>query len=335
MSLELDAKDRKILSELDMDARQPLSTLAKKVGLSREVVNYRIRQLEKKGVIQGYYTVLDTSKLGLIYCRMLFKYRKMTPEKEKELVEFCKVHKNISWLVFGEGKWDIVLVVLAESLTVIETVYDELNSRFGLYFQNPYVSIAFRVYEFKHSYLYQKPDYKELIVGGSSTKSEIDTKDYEIIRMLADNATHSLVAIANKLRITPKVVSYRIKKLTEEKVILGFRAKINNQLLGYDHYKVFLTMQSFNTENKSRVIEFLRYHPNVIYITKPLGAHTLEFEAMVRNTYELHEIMRQFKQQFGELLLDYETYFTYEIRSVGYLPRQDKPGREGNSSAKA
>ncbi|MBI2143762.1 AsnC family transcriptional regulator, partial [Candidatus Woesearchaeota archaeon] len=65
----MDAKDRKILSELDMDARQPLSAIAKKVGLSREVVNYRIRQLERRNIVKGYYTVLDTAKLGLMYCR--------------------------------------------------------------------------------------------------------------------------------------------------------------------------------------------------------------------------------------------------------------------------
>src|SRR3989338_558315 len=107
-----------------MDARQPLSALAKKVGLSREVVNYRIRQLEQKKLILGYYTVLDTAKLGLIYCRMLFKYRKMPAEKQDELFSFCAKHKNISWIIQGEGKWDIVLVVLAHSLSEIESTYD-------------------------------------------------------------------------------------------------------------------------------------------------------------------------------------------------------------------
>ena len=60
-----------------MGARQPLSAIAKKVGLSREVVNYRIKQLEEKKVVLGYYTVLDTAKLGLMYCRMFLKYRKI------------------------------------------------------------------------------------------------------------------------------------------------------------------------------------------------------------------------------------------------------------------
>lgn len=320
MTVELDIKDRKILSELDMGARQPLSSIAKKVGLSREVVNYRIAQMERKAIIQGYVTVLDTGKLGLIYCRMFFKYRKMPPGKEIELLDFCSHHRNVAWIIFGEGKWDLVLVVLAESLDGIEAIYDQLNATFGLYFQDPYVSIAFKVHEFKNKYLYQKPDYRELVLGSSAKKAAIDEADYAILQLLSGNAKMPLVEMAGKLKTTPKMVGYRIKRLISEKIILAFRARINTRLLGYDYYKVFLTLQGFDAKNQSRVTSFLRNHPSVVYITKPVGLHTLEFEAMVRNTNELHEIMRQFKHEFGDMLIDYDIYFTYDVRSAAYLP---------------
>ncbi len=319
---ELDAKDRRILSELDMDARQPLSSIAKKVGLSREVVNYRIRQLERSSIIKGYYTVLDTAKLGLMYCRILFKYRKMPAEKQDELFAFCAEHKNISWIIQSEGKWDIVLVVLLRSLSEIEDVYDALNIRFGQYFQNPLVSIAFRVHEFKHKYLYAKPDYsREFVVGVGEKAVNLDDADYAIIGILSENARILLVDVAKKLGLTPKLAGYRIKRLMAEKVILGFRAMINTKLLGYDHHKVFLTLQDFDEKNISRVMNFLKYHPSVIYITKPIGPYTLEFEVMVRNENELYGVMQQFKQQLGELLIDYDTHFIYETKAVSYLPK--------------
>ncbi|MBI2139181.1 AsnC family transcriptional regulator, partial [Candidatus Woesearchaeota archaeon] len=40
--MELDVKDKKILAELSLNARQPTSAIAKKVRLSREGVEYRI-----------------------------------------------------------------------------------------------------------------------------------------------------------------------------------------------------------------------------------------------------------------------------------------------------
>ncbi len=323
MTLNLDVKDRKILSELDMDARQPLSSIAKKVGLSREVVNYRIRQLEQRKVILGYYTVLDTARLGLIYCRILFKYRKMPAKKQEELSSFCSMHRNISWIIWGEGKWDIVLVVLAQNLGEIESTYDELNDRFGQFFQNPHVSLAYRVHEFRHKYLYAdiKSDNKELVVGKGGKAADLDEADSSIIDVLSGNATVSLVDISKKAGLTPKVASYRIRRLQEEKIILGFRAIINNKLLGYDHYKVFLTLQEVGEKSLARVMGFLSYHPNVVYVTKPMGPYSLEFEVMVRNANELHEIMQQFKQQLGDILVDYDTYFNYEVKSLRYVPR--------------
>ena len=57
--IKLDLKDRKILYELDLDARQPLTQIGKKVGLSKDVVSYRMKKLQDEGIIKNYYTVID------------------------------------------------------------------------------------------------------------------------------------------------------------------------------------------------------------------------------------------------------------------------------------
>ncbi len=50
----LDDLDRRILAELQADARLSQVTLAARVGLSRSAVQERMKQLEKCGVIAGY-----------------------------------------------------------------------------------------------------------------------------------------------------------------------------------------------------------------------------------------------------------------------------------------
>ena len=319
MVLKLDMKDRRILSELDMDARQPLSRLAKKVGLSREVVNYRISQLEEKKVIQGYYAVLDTAKLGFMLCRVFLKYRKIGSQKEKELLDYCNKHSNIPWVILAEGNWDLVLGILVKSLTELELVYEDINSKFGVYFQNPFISIAFRIHEFKHNYLYPQADSKEL-VGGAAQIVNLDSTDHALLEILAKDAKLSLVKLSQQLKTSARVINSKIKRLMANKVILAFRAKINTSLLGYDHYKVFLALQSFDDKKKSRVYSFLNSHLNVVYITKPMGPYSIEFEAIVKNTNELHNILRKFKQEFGDILINYETYFVIEVRALGYFP---------------
>ena len=61
---KIDVKDRKILYELDFDSRQPFSKIGKKVGLHKNVVIYRIKRLQERGIIRNFYTVIDSFKLG-------------------------------------------------------------------------------------------------------------------------------------------------------------------------------------------------------------------------------------------------------------------------------
>jgi len=52
--MDLDALDRRLLLELQTDARQSMRSLARKVGVSTPTVSARIQRLEESAVIQGY-----------------------------------------------------------------------------------------------------------------------------------------------------------------------------------------------------------------------------------------------------------------------------------------
>ena len=85
---EIDLKDRKILYQLDVNARQSNARIGKKVRLSPEVVFHRIRNLEKRGIIEGYYATLDPTKFGYKAYRVYVKTQDLTLETEKELFDW-------------------------------------------------------------------------------------------------------------------------------------------------------------------------------------------------------------------------------------------------------
>ena len=51
---ELDLLDRKIIFELDLDARQAASTIAKKLKVAKETINFRIKRLLKNEIIKDF-----------------------------------------------------------------------------------------------------------------------------------------------------------------------------------------------------------------------------------------------------------------------------------------
>jgi Lrp/AsnC family leucine-responsive transcriptional regulator len=61
----IDATNRRLLAELQDDARLSLAELGRRVGLSSPAVAERIQRLERDGVIAGYRAEIDPRALGL------------------------------------------------------------------------------------------------------------------------------------------------------------------------------------------------------------------------------------------------------------------------------
>jgi Lrp/AsnC family transcriptional regulator, leucine-responsive regulatory protein len=61
----LDAKNVELLRLLQRDPRQPMSELARRVGMSGPAVRERVQRLEEAGVIRGYRLDIDPRTIGL------------------------------------------------------------------------------------------------------------------------------------------------------------------------------------------------------------------------------------------------------------------------------
>lgn len=61
----MDDIDAKIISLLQKNAREAFATIGKQVELSAPAVGKRVKQLEEKGIIQGYSLNLNHKKLGI------------------------------------------------------------------------------------------------------------------------------------------------------------------------------------------------------------------------------------------------------------------------------
>ncbi|MBI3036634.1 AsnC family transcriptional regulator [Candidatus Woesearchaeota archaeon] len=317
--VQLDAKDKKILYQLDVNARQPLSKIAKKVGLSQEVVSYRIKNLERLGVIEGYYAAIDVTKLGYMYCRVLIKYENISLEQEREVLRRVKSLPYVGWFSRNDGRWDLAIIVLAKAIADFEEAYDDMRFQLGKYFQETIVSIAFKIYHLRNNYLFGTKDFTPAVLGEQAmvTYDETDTK---ILELLSKNARTPILDIARVLGVAPNTVKNRIKKLLKQRIIIALKAKINTAMLGYEHYKVFLMLQNMNEQKQTALISYLQYNPNVVYITKAFGIADLEFEVMLKGKNALYDFMRTLREKFADVIKGYESLLIYEEPLISYLP---------------
>jgi len=58
------------------------------MNTSKGVISYRVKQLEKRGVIKGYYAVIDTAKLGYYNFRVYIKLKELGKKEKEQLIEY-------------------------------------------------------------------------------------------------------------------------------------------------------------------------------------------------------------------------------------------------------
>ena len=61
-----------------------MTELAKKAKTGRNVVEYRMKQLEEKGVISGYYSLLDPSKFGYTVWKLWISMRTISGNERQK-----------------------------------------------------------------------------------------------------------------------------------------------------------------------------------------------------------------------------------------------------------
>ena len=64
INLMLDEIDVELIKVLQDDCRLSLDRIAKKLGVPKSTIHYRIRRLEEEGIIEGYHAKINFEKLG-------------------------------------------------------------------------------------------------------------------------------------------------------------------------------------------------------------------------------------------------------------------------------
>jgi Lrp/AsnC family transcriptional regulator for asnA, asnC and gidA len=317
----LDLKDKKILFELDFNARMPYSVLGKKVGLSKHGVEYRIQNLIKRGIINGFYPVINVPLMGFLYCRLTLTLQNITREKRKEINDYLLQHKKVFWLLDMQGIFDLGIVIWADSVSDFKDFIEELESKYGEFIKKKNETIATDVIHFQHRYLLGIEKTEEIHLAETVKRINLDYLDKKILSFLSKDARISFVDIASEVGESAKVVAYRIKKMEENKIILGYRPIINHTILGYTYYKLFLHLNRISKETLHQLKNYIKNNFAVIYFVEGIGLPAdLDIEMMIQSNQKLFQFMEDLRFKFPNLIGEYQTVIFLDTLKVKYLP---------------
>jgi Lrp/AsnC family transcriptional regulator, leucine-responsive regulatory protein len=121
----LDEIDRKILLELQSDARTSYAELGRRVGLTTPAVIERVRKLEDAGVITGYRAEIDTAKIGLPITA--FVRMSITGVDYSRIIEVAEQSNEVLECHRGTGGDSFIMKVAVASVQHLQEIIDKLT----------------------------------------------------------------------------------------------------------------------------------------------------------------------------------------------------------------
>jgi DNA-binding Lrp family transcriptional regulator len=293
-------KDKAILAGLGLDARRNLTGLARDVNLSKQVVSYRIKQLEKMKIIRGYHAIPNVYCLGKAHFRVFVKYHQLDRKSETGLIHELSRCPEISWLTLLDGDFDLEFVVWANNIMDFEVIYDDILSRFGRFFQEKYFSIGTRVEYLPLRFLNPGGGAgRGLVFGGTYGNKILGSQDKHILYEANHNGRISVADLAAKLGISVAVAKSRLQELVASGVIIGFGLKIDHKRLGLTYRKVLLKLNTPARDRIDRIAAYLRKQDSVIFLVKTIGAYDFEFELLTESNEDFYHFMKAFRSRFA------------------------------------
>ncbi len=325
--IRLDIKDRKILYQLDLNARQPVPRIAKKVGLSKEVTNYRINRLLQQGVIRGFYARIDTSKLGMTLFRTFIRMQNLAPGKEREFIEYISSNPSIGFFVRVEGRFDFNFIYWARTSAEYVEFWNGLKAAFGRHIENKELHILHYYANFPKAFLIGKKDMAvEFFECGLGTEAETDALDLQILNILAKEARLPLIEIAQRLGVSDKVAGYRIRKLEKAGIIHSYGVQLGLDKAGLHYYKLHIFFQNYSKQRFKELKNFAIGHPNVVFIDECLGGPDFELELYMPSKDDYYAFLQELRFRFSDIIRDFETiYYPQEFKLVLFPWKPERP----------
>jgi len=315
----LDVKDKKILELLSESARLSNTQIAKKVSLSKDAVRHRIKNFERHGIIAKYLALVNLQAFGYMVFHFLVQLNKPTDKEEEKIISVLSQLPFVRAILRFNGKYDLQLAVVARSMLEVESIHDKIIDACGNYLQSCELLVLLRTFKssvFPGNFF----DLKEI---ASQTKKKLmcDEMDKEILHMLSNDARRPIHEIAVQVGLSADAVTYRMKKMQHNGILIKYVPAINYGAIGYHMYLVMLDIGMFSSKDESTIKTISDANKNILWSVKSIGAYNALFYVVVKDTNVINDVVSDLRRVFAERIRNFEVVLAYEEHKYTYLPR--------------
>jgi len=315
----MDLLDKKIICELDMNCRTPLSKIAKRLHVGRNVVDYRIRNMEKEGIIQKYICSLNLGLMGYKQYKICFKTK--TSTNEDAFVKKVLGYKSVIYFLKCEGSFDYALTIAVKGISELDHFLSDLKTNFYDMIEDYLVSIVVysRIFKVDRILLGKKHLHIKYEKHSSEEKpAELDHDDIKILHTLSENANMKITDMAKETGLTLDSVKYKMRKINN--VVNAYRVLYDTNKVGFYHYVVLLRTRKAALSDEKKLLAWCGLKEKVLYYSKRIGHYDYAISVAISSLDELNNFISELRKEFGEMIDSYDTLIYSKVLKLNYVP---------------
>lgn len=316
----LSERERKFISAAAMHADLSVKELADKLKLREHVIRSIRQSLLTRKLITPLY-MIDIYRLGFtdfrIFLSDISEPSRVRKAFERRILEYPQVY----WLAKMNGAFQYAITFLAKEPCEMIDFFAEIQPPTDGFYAKRSVSIAGRWTVSAPTYLAPQISQRDSITLTARERvTDLDAKDHLILAAMAKNPSANTAALARATGLKENSLAYRIKRLTDIKVLRGQIYLLQCDALGILVYRVMIVERGLATDQREKLRRYIEGHPHVMTCLTCAGAwdYELRFETPSVDVLEdfCQTIVDNFGASIGSILLS---------QQVGILKRVSYP----------
>ena len=319
MNRKLDAFDRKILKILLSNSRESVTSMSKKIGLGRENVDYRLKRLISTGFIKDFITEFNEKTLLIKHHILFAQLIRLRPDDEKDILEYLKQHRYISWIGTAAGKWTLIFDIYLTEIIELHQIVNELLLKLGKHVEE------YSLLELESGEYFFEKYLEEKSISIIKKRKKLPTKsldliDYKILYLLNKNSRINYVELSEKIGLTANGIKKRIKDLEKKDFIRKYSITLDFKKFDYEWYGIQLKLTKFDQETIIKIQQFFKNHPKIIFYYKYIGPWDYDLGLLAKNSTELRDFINELRIRFPDELKIVDVFITLEEIKGYQLP---------------
>ncbi len=275
----LDELDLKILEELEEDARQSIHTLAKKIGMKRTTVNYRLNRLKSAGILK-IACVGNPELLG--YQFLIVIGINAYPGRVDDVTNELAPLPAMTVVTLTAGRYNIMAwALLRDRLSLANLISEQLTNILGI--------LSFDLmhsYQWvRDSWRYFKPQVDTIREPLKHFPSDIDLS---IVNAMEMDPRQTMATLAKTVGCSRSDAKTRLDKLLSDGVI-RFASIVNPRALGYE-ISVIILIKS-QADSLYGVANELSMQSNSRHVSLITGQWQIFVAAQFKDSEQMHNFI--------------------------------------------